>query len=238
MTNNAYIRQLDPIQGLVDYVLDVKPYHTKIIEVMIEYVYNDDVTGVVSDAIEFSWGPSKFQGQGTEGASPYYYLPGDFTQAINVAGSPNVDFVVFVSSAGVVSNPYAVINVAYDNIENETEITIDSNVPVDSTHIMIMGDLQEPIVNRGDIVTYFSFDVLEFDEVQQTITVSGPATANIFNGQQIRIQGSISNDGLYTVQGSPTFNGLSTIIPVAETLATETIGSPVPSLRPNRFYIP
>lgn len=33
----------DPVQGLVDYVLDVKPYHTKILEVLLEYVYSQPV---------------------------------------------------------------------------------------------------------------------------------------------------------------------------------------------------
>lgn len=39
----SYIRHLDPVQGLVDYVQDTKPYHTKIIEVMLEYVFNDNL---------------------------------------------------------------------------------------------------------------------------------------------------------------------------------------------------
>jgi len=37
---------LDPIQGLVDYVEEIKPYHTKIVEVLIEYIHEElvDVT--------------------------------------------------------------------------------------------------------------------------------------------------------------------------------------------------
>lgn len=33
----------DPIQGLIDYVLDVKPYHTKILDVFTNYVHTDEV---------------------------------------------------------------------------------------------------------------------------------------------------------------------------------------------------
>ena len=40
---------LDPVQGLVDYVLDIKPYHTKIVEVLIEYVYQENVDVIVID---------------------------------------------------------------------------------------------------------------------------------------------------------------------------------------------
>ncbi len=33
----------DPIQGLIDYVGEIKPYHTKILEVAVAYAHNDDV---------------------------------------------------------------------------------------------------------------------------------------------------------------------------------------------------
>jgi len=40
------IKGLDPVQGLVDYVNDIKPYHTKVIESLVEYVSQElvDVT--------------------------------------------------------------------------------------------------------------------------------------------------------------------------------------------------
>ena len=41
MTSN--IIQLDPVQGLVDYIEDIKPYHTKVVEILTEYVYNEAV---------------------------------------------------------------------------------------------------------------------------------------------------------------------------------------------------
>lgn len=43
MGQQSYIKNLDPVQGLVDYVQDVKPYHTKVIEVLIEYVFTDHI---------------------------------------------------------------------------------------------------------------------------------------------------------------------------------------------------
>jgi hypothetical protein len=36
----------------VDYVLDVKPYHTKVLEIWVEYIYNDRVKGTVKDALD------------------------------------------------------------------------------------------------------------------------------------------------------------------------------------------
>lgn len=42
----------DPVQGLVDYVLDVKPFHTKVLEVWIEYLHTDLVAAKVTDRID------------------------------------------------------------------------------------------------------------------------------------------------------------------------------------------
>lgn len=43
----------DPVQGLVDYVLDVKPFHTKILEVWVEYIYNDPINATVRDELDW-----------------------------------------------------------------------------------------------------------------------------------------------------------------------------------------
>jgi hypothetical protein len=40
---------INPLKGLVDYVNDIKPYHTKILEVLIEYVYQDRIKAIVID---------------------------------------------------------------------------------------------------------------------------------------------------------------------------------------------
>lgn len=53
MTNSInVISTLDPVQGLVDYCLDVKPYHTKIVEILIEYIYSDTVNVSIEDILK------------------------------------------------------------------------------------------------------------------------------------------------------------------------------------------
>jgi len=47
MTSN--IKTIDPVQGLIDYVLDIKPYHTKIVEVLIDHVGSDTVNVIIED---------------------------------------------------------------------------------------------------------------------------------------------------------------------------------------------
>jgi hypothetical protein len=42
--------QLDPIEGLLQYILDIKPYHSKIAEVLVDYSVNDDVAVTILDS--------------------------------------------------------------------------------------------------------------------------------------------------------------------------------------------
>ena len=43
---------IDPVEGLVQFTLDVKPYHTKILEVEVEYIYTDVVDVTITDVNE------------------------------------------------------------------------------------------------------------------------------------------------------------------------------------------
>lgn len=43
---------IDPVQGLVDYVNDIKPFHTKIFQVLFEYVYADNDDATVVDTMQ------------------------------------------------------------------------------------------------------------------------------------------------------------------------------------------
>lgn len=44
----------DPVQGLIDYALDAKPYHSKVVEVWVEYLYGDKITALVTDRLDMS----------------------------------------------------------------------------------------------------------------------------------------------------------------------------------------
>jgi len=47
MTDN--IKTLDPVQGLIDYVNDIKPFHTKVIETLVEYVGFESVNATIRE---------------------------------------------------------------------------------------------------------------------------------------------------------------------------------------------
>lgn len=44
----------DAVQGLVDYVNEIKPYHTKIIDVLVEYIYTDTMNVSFSESVMIS----------------------------------------------------------------------------------------------------------------------------------------------------------------------------------------
>lgn len=46
----------DPTQSLVEFVQDVKPYHTKIVEVLIDYVYEETVNVAIQEGIDWNIG--------------------------------------------------------------------------------------------------------------------------------------------------------------------------------------
>jgi len=46
----------DPLQGLMDYVQEVKPYHTKLLDVFIQYLYKETFTVRMVETLNFSIG--------------------------------------------------------------------------------------------------------------------------------------------------------------------------------------
>ena len=55
MINSPHTRStIDPTQGLIDYVNAVKPYHSKILDVLVEYVYTEAITVNVQERWKWS----------------------------------------------------------------------------------------------------------------------------------------------------------------------------------------
>lgn len=85
--------RIDPTEGLVDYVTTVKPYHTKILEVLIEYVFTEKIDVSVTDRwmwnMWFSRTPREVIGSCGYGYrwdaqginAPNIYLPSSILQA-------------------------------------------------------------------------------------------------------------------------------------------------------------
>lgn len=50
---NVLINRFDPVTGLEDFVHDIKPFHTKVVEVLVEYVHCDELNVTIED--EWAW---------------------------------------------------------------------------------------------------------------------------------------------------------------------------------------
>ena len=48
--------RLDPVEGLVNYTLFTKPYHTKILEVLVEYIHTDCLDVTIEEGFYLSVG--------------------------------------------------------------------------------------------------------------------------------------------------------------------------------------
>ena len=42
---------IDPTEGFISYVNEVKPYHTKILEVLVEYVHEEAISSTITEEI-------------------------------------------------------------------------------------------------------------------------------------------------------------------------------------------
>lgn len=47
------LNRIDPTQGLVEYVLATKPYHTKILDVLVEYVYAENINVTITEDLQW-----------------------------------------------------------------------------------------------------------------------------------------------------------------------------------------
>lgn len=85
------IKILDPVQGLIDYVNDIKPYHTKVIESLVEYVGQEFVN--VSIFEEFDFGIILDYSVDNPYCEVYIAGGGEFIVNTQIATTTNVKFI-------------------------------------------------------------------------------------------------------------------------------------------------
>lgn len=86
---------IDPVEGLVNYVLEIKPYHAKLVEVLIEYIYVDCVETTITEEFFLDLGmpshPEKWGWTVEEAASYFNCLHVPLDEKYPVTG---VDFLL------------------------------------------------------------------------------------------------------------------------------------------------
>jgi len=123
---------IDPVEGLVNYTNFVKPYHTKVLEVLVEYIHTDCIDVTFSEDFHLSlgapetsllslWGWTeeeaaaifncnyhKFQLSGVDSGTGYWEVVGDASSEIEVGE------VILVQTTQLQHAPFTVINVVVD----------------------------------------------------------------------------------------------------------------------------
>lgn len=210
----------DPVQGLVDFVLDIKPYHTKIMQVLVEYVYFDQFVATFSEQLEMvidlKSAPSHFAVCEDSGWAMYPWgLMNDDSDPFNIPGNPNSGYRTFQPFLSPTSVSYW----------DDTDDCIPRVGPW-TVYAMITEELTfSPCdISFNDNITALVRDhtgVIDWDSTLKATTVLSFDTNTIyFNGNQtfagllgyvapedepdtvIAIHGSEVNDGTYTVLSS------------------------------------
>jgi len=118
-------KTLDPVQSLIDYTLEVKPYHTKIMEVLVEYIHTDYIQATINDSITFCFNLGfpdlntlfeySITGISTAGILT---VDGDATNLINLG--QRIQIVFSFDNNGY----YFVDDITFDILTQETTITV------------------------------------------------------------------------------------------------------------------
>ena len=139
----------DPIGGLVQYVNDIKPYHTKLIDVIVTYVYEEPVNTTVLEAhqinVTFNMDYSRepcFFGYDTDSYDTTYNIP-DFGYAINHANAYHVDCML----SGC-ENHYNTVLTTLLNIHDIVTLPFEYIYGVDTLYTYINGSLKSNVFQQ------------------------------------------------------------------------------------------
>lgn len=211
--------QIDPVQGLVDYTLEVKPFHSKIVEVLINYMHTDFVGVSISDSIQFGilfdmnyaldYCPSA--GFGAQSYGDYYRLgqPPDPTWATD-SNPINLNIIAVNTTtntfllAADATHFYNKGNSFF--IQNSTHGIngnwfIDSMVYDSATHIstVVVSHLMNDVADGDIIIAGELYPISRTDVANKLLVTPGNVTANFVVGSQIDVANSTANDGVWVI---------------------------------------
>ena len=193
------IKILDPVQGLIDYVNDIKPYHSKVIEALIEYVGSESIDVTVFEDFDFKIGMLyEFDGV-------YVCLLGGY--GTPSFGDPENILVLSPDVTKTVLEYPAIGDGFFITLGDKTSV-FDPAVNID---LAIASSVEDKLI---DVTASSGSPLGEF-------YVTGDKTATYFTTANIRIVGSLFNDANYTVATSVAFGS-----PVMTRI---TVNEPVPT---------
>jgi len=198
------IKILDPVQGLIDYTNDIKPYHTKVIEAVIEYVGQETIDVSVFEDFDFTL-EVLYEFDGT-----YICLAGGY--GTPYFGDP-VNIMVSSPDVSKTALDYPAIGTGFFIVLGDKTTLFDPAVNVNLSMTSSTEDkLVDVNASTGSPVAGGSFTLLGDKTTDYPIALS------------FSVVGSAFNDGDYTVASTtyPVAGG-ATRIDVNETVPTNNV---------------
>jgi len=240
MTTNT--KTLDPVQGLVDYILEIKPYHTKIVEVLVEYIQVDPINVTVTENIDLCIN------LGIPNVDSRYIFPilgvdtiaNTFTVSGDQTPSLFVGMVTQVFGSTLNDNKYTITSTLFDG--TNTIIWVSSNIPDTTIDGQIVHNAIEycPDSNLygtnivpqhieencsggfGEVYDSYTpiYDIVSVDDTVNQITIAGDYSAEFVAGVQLQLE------YVTTTAGSPP---VTTINSLALTIQSVTVDNTIPT---------
>lgn len=216
------ILQHDPAEGLVQHAMQMKPYHSKVYEIVMDYVYFDDLVASMSDELEIRVDMRS----GKEGEQPELLCGPGFDSAYNFGygiywgggyGSPERypgyqlrnDFVDIIEAVGTFSQS-----------ENAGSFLIDE-WQSEKYHILVT-DL---INNQMTFVTYH--DMISYDYEERKFIISGNVLEAVEDSMEIYVPSTNTDQIRFTVTDVVLNSGGNTEITVLENIPIRTTVNPI-----------
>lgn len=184
-------RLIDPLKGLVDYVNDIKPYHTKILEVLIEYVYQDRVRAIVVDSHTLVI-DTKFPGS-------------DITRINTCGGYDSLPYDSTGRHVLISPAPNSITSYAYDMFSYDTEPYhyVPKNTPlidhIDNT-ILVLGNRTNDMGSGSKIYLYSyiedytgTWDIINTDIINNSFYLSHNLIYSLKVGERFSVKGSFGS---------------------------------------------
>ncbi len=252
---------VDPVQGLVDYTLEIKPYHSKIVEVLVDYLHTDLVGINIIDKLNFKFifdmdYSLNYCPDAGYGVLPYgdYYrvgdqihlnvlyvnpttntfrVAGDLTHFFNVGNSPTIE-----QSSYHDNGSWEIKSIIYDPVSHITDIEV---------HHLLNGTADGSIVS----VSSATFPITRVDATNNLLVVSGNALGNFSVGDIISVTDSTGNDGNWSVTSKfyhllenatvigVTFNSITTPVgPIVDSFGNYQVNGYIISYAQSNFDLP
>lgn len=208
------INRIDPTEGLVEYVLATKPYHSKVLDVLVEYVYAEDVNVTITEQLMWDM---------------YFTRPD--VETVYTCGYGLVwDPILNPQAADNILAPASIIS-AVAAIEPPTAGFENSNSFLIQSHTFQPFVVAVASSQSNQFVLSKNYDVLAKDIMTNTWEIDDPlnelvtelTTGNLPKLIVIGSDTGPTGNGKYTVTGTPTHLAGVTTVEVVEPIPVQAL---------------